>query len=69
MANTAPRGANDYNTKIIEEFRANEGRVGGPWAGATLILIHHIGAKVRDGARDAAGLLPAGREPLCDRRL
>jgi len=35
---------NDYNTKIIEEFRANEGRVGGPWAGTTLILIHHIGA-------------------------
>jgi deazaflavin-dependent oxidoreductase (nitroreductase family) len=38
-------GANDFNTKIIEEFRANEGRVGGPWAGTTLILIHHIGAK------------------------
>ena len=35
----------DYNTKIIEEFRANGGRVGGPWAGITLILIHHIGAK------------------------
>ncbi len=35
----------DYNTTIIEEFRANEGRVGGPWAGSTLILIHHIGAK------------------------
>jgi hypothetical protein len=25
-----PSGASDYNTKIIEEFRANEGRVGGP---------------------------------------
>ncbi len=25
-------GGNDSNTKIIEEFRANEGRVGGPWA-------------------------------------
>jgi deazaflavin-dependent oxidoreductase (nitroreductase family) len=36
---------NDYSTKIIEELRANEGRVGGPWAGTTLILIHHIGAK------------------------
>ena len=40
-----PSGASDYNTKIIEEFRANEGRVGGPWAGIMLILIHHIGAK------------------------
>ena len=35
----------DFNTKIIEEFRASEGRVGGPWAGTTMILIHHIGAK------------------------
>ena len=45
MANSAADGANDFNTKIIEEFRANEGRVGGPWAGTMLILIHHIGAK------------------------
>ncbi len=45
MANSAPGEANDFNTKIIEEFRANEGRVGGPLAGATMILIHHIGAK------------------------
>ena len=45
MANSATDGADGYNTKIIEEFRANQGRVGGPWAGTTLILIHHIGAK------------------------
>ena len=45
VANSAPGEANAYNAKIIEEFRANEGRVGGPWAGTTLILIHHIGAK------------------------
>jgi len=45
MANPAPRGPDDYNTKIIEEFRANTGRVGGPWADITLILIHHIGAR------------------------
>ena len=45
MANSAPGGASDYNTKIIEEFRANEGRVGGPWAGTPMILIHHIGAR------------------------
>jgi deazaflavin-dependent oxidoreductase (nitroreductase family) len=35
----------DWNTKIIEEFRANEGRVGGPFEGAPMILIHHVGAK------------------------
>ena len=45
MANPASSGTDDYNTKIIEEFRANGGRVGGPWAGITLILIHHTGAK------------------------
>jgi deazaflavin-dependent oxidoreductase (nitroreductase family) len=45
MANSVPGGANDFNTDIIEEFRANEGRVGGPMAGATVILIHHIGAR------------------------
>jgi len=46
MADAAPGGgANDYNTKIIEEFRANRGRVGGPWAGTPLILIHHVGAR------------------------
>jgi deazaflavin-dependent oxidoreductase (nitroreductase family) len=35
----------DWNKKIIEEFRANEGRVGGPFEGAPMILIHHVGAK------------------------
>ena len=37
--------ASDYNTKIIEEFRANDGRVGGSLAGTPMILIHHIGAR------------------------
>jgi deazaflavin-dependent oxidoreductase (nitroreductase family) len=45
MANSAPGEASDFNAKIIEEFRANEGRVGGPLAGTPMILIHHIGAK------------------------
>jgi deazaflavin-dependent oxidoreductase (nitroreductase family) len=35
----------DWNTSIIEEFRANEGKVGGQFEDAFLILIHHIGAK------------------------
>ncbi|HXV91847.1 MAG TPA: nitroreductase family deazaflavin-dependent oxidoreductase [Pseudonocardia sp.] len=35
----------DWNQKIIEEFRANGGRVGGPFEGAPMILIHHIGAR------------------------
>lgn len=35
----------DWNSKIIEEFRANEGRVGGPFEGAPLLLLHTAGAK------------------------
>jgi hypothetical protein len=45
LANSAAGGAGGYNTAIINEFRAGEGRVGGPWAGITLILMHHIGAR------------------------
>jgi deazaflavin-dependent oxidoreductase (nitroreductase family) len=45
VAETAAGSAGDFNIKMIEEFRANGGRVGGPWAGTTLILIHHIGAR------------------------
>ena len=35
----------DYNRNIIEEFRANEGRVGGPFAGAPMVLVTSTGAK------------------------
>ena len=35
--------ANDWNQGIIAEFRANEGRVGGPFQGAHMILVHHVG--------------------------
>jgi deazaflavin-dependent oxidoreductase (nitroreductase family) len=35
--------ANDWNQGIITEFRANEGRVGGPFEGASMILVHHVG--------------------------
>jgi deazaflavin-dependent oxidoreductase (nitroreductase family) len=37
----------DYNRRIIEEFRANEGRVGGPFAGAPMVLVTSMGAKSR----------------------
>ena len=35
----------DFNAKIIDEFRANEGRVGGMFEGMPLLLLHHTGAK------------------------
>ena len=60
MAELAPGGASDFNTKMIEEFRANEGRVGGPWAGTTLILIHHIGARSGTERVTPLGCSPQG---------
>jgi deazaflavin-dependent oxidoreductase (nitroreductase family) len=52
----------DFNQAVIDEFRANAGRVGGSFAGANMLLLHTIGAKsgrprttplvyVKDGAR------------------
>jgi deazaflavin-dependent oxidoreductase (nitroreductase family) len=38
----------DFNTKIIEEFRAHEGKVGGPFDGAPMVLVHSKGAKSGD---------------------
>lgn len=35
----------DYNTQIIEEFRANAGKVGGRWEGRDLLLLTTTGRK------------------------
>ena len=54
--------ANDWNTKLIEEFRADEGKLSGPFAGRDLLLLNTTGAKsgqprtspvafIRDGDR------------------
>jgi deazaflavin-dependent oxidoreductase (nitroreductase family) len=36
---------NERNKKIIEELRANDGKVGGRFEGRTLLLLHHKGAR------------------------
>jgi deazaflavin-dependent nitroreductase family protein len=36
---------NDFVAWTIREFRANHGRVGGPFAGAPLLLLHTHGAR------------------------
>ena len=38
-------GVNDFNAQIIEEFHANGGKLGGPFEGAQILLLHHQGAK------------------------
>ena len=35
----------DFNQGIIDEFRANKGKVGGYFAGANMLLLHTVGAK------------------------
>jgi deazaflavin-dependent oxidoreductase (nitroreductase family) len=35
----------DFNSKIIAEFRANGGKVGGRFAGSGILLLHHTGAR------------------------
>jgi deazaflavin-dependent oxidoreductase (nitroreductase family) len=36
---------NDWNSSIIEEFHSNAGKVGGPFEGRTLLLLHSKGAR------------------------
>ena len=37
--------ANDWNAPVIEEFRANGGKLGGNFEGAPMLLLHTTGAK------------------------
>lgn len=63
----------DWNVKIIEEFRANRGTVGGMFEGATLVLLTTVGARsgerrtnpvtyLRDGGRILVFASNAGAE-------
>ncbi|MFT3864727.1 MAG: nitroreductase family deazaflavin-dependent oxidoreductase [Solirubrobacterales bacterium] len=35
----------DFNSQVIEEFRANGGKAGGIFEGKPLLLLHNVGAK------------------------
>jgi deazaflavin-dependent oxidoreductase (nitroreductase family) len=48
----------EYNAKVIDEFRASEGRVGGIWEGTQLLLLHHTGAKSGVSRVNPVGYLP-----------
>jgi len=51
---------NDWNTRIIEEFRANHGKVGGQFEGAPLLLLHTTGAKTGQARVNPVMYLPDG---------
>jgi deazaflavin-dependent oxidoreductase (nitroreductase family) len=50
----------DWNTKVIEEFRANEGRVGGPFEGAPVLLLHTKGRRSGEERVNPMMYLPEG---------
>jgi deazaflavin-dependent oxidoreductase (nitroreductase family) len=45
MTESAEPDYADFNRKVIEEFRANDGKVGGMFEGANVVLMTTIGAK------------------------
>ena len=54
----------DFNAKVIAEFRANRGQVGGVLADTPIILIHHSGARTRNEL-----IAPLAYMPQADGRL
>jgi deazaflavin-dependent oxidoreductase (nitroreductase family) len=66
MSTTAIEGkavmvTSEYNAKIIAEFRANQGRVGGIWEGTPLLLLHHTGARSGASRVNPVAYLPTDR--------
>ena len=51
---------NDFNSAIIEEFRAHGGKVGGPFEGAPLLLLTTTGAKSGERRTTPVMYLPDG---------
>lgn len=50
----------DWNRQLIEEFRANAGKVGGMWEGRRLLLLTTTGAKSGQRRTNPLAYLPDG---------
>ena len=50
----------NWNEQVIAEFRANEGRVGGPFEGAPMVLLTSTGAKTGKPHTNPLMYLPDG---------
>jgi deazaflavin-dependent oxidoreductase (nitroreductase family) len=55
---------NDFNQQVIDEFRANGGRVGGYFEGARLILLTTTGARSGAAHTTPLGYLPDGGDRI-----
>lgn len=51
---------NDWNKTVIEEFRANGGKVGGRFTGRSLLLLHTTGAKSQQARVNPLAYIQAG---------
>ena len=56
-----PQTRDEYNAKVVDEFRANGGHVGGDWEDIPLLLLHHTGAKSEVGRVNPVAYLPDER--------
>ncbi|NEB03877.1 nitroreductase/quinone reductase family protein [Streptomyces sp. SID13726] len=59
-----PHPVQDFNQSVIEEFRANHGRVGGPFEGGRLILLTTTGARTGTPHTTPVGYLPDGGDRI-----
>lgn len=50
----------DFNQAVIEEFRANGGKVGGYFAGANMLLLHTTGARSGQARTNPLVYVPDG---------
>ena len=55
---------NDFNRSIIEEFRASDGKVGGPFEGAPMVLLTTKGAKSGTTRVNPLAALPGDTDVL-----
>jgi deazaflavin-dependent oxidoreductase (nitroreductase family) len=53
----------DWNTRVIAEFRANGGKVGGNFEGAPVVLMHHVGRKSGKESVNPVMYLPDEADP------
>ena len=54
---------NDWNAQIIAEFRSNDGKVGGPFEGAPVVLMHHVGRRSGKESVNPVMYLPDETDP------
>ena len=55
---------NDFNRSVIEEFRANHGKVGGPFDGAPMVLLTTRGARSGEARVNPLAALPGDADVL-----